>query len=642
MKMKSLLLALALALTAPLGRAEISFEFFYDSLAPHGEWVQIGDYGLCWRPAGVDADWTPYSDGYWSYTDAGWTWVSYEEFGGIVYHYGRWVNAEDEGWCWVPDYDWGPAWVSWRSSERVVGWAPLPPEAHWQRDTGISVWADSHYDIGPGSYNFCNVHDFGEPVLRPVLISRVENVIIIQNTVNVTNITHYDRPGFGAGFVFCGGPSFVTVNRFVNRPIPALKLVQHTNITNINVKQVNVFNSVQRGNQLAVFAPAVTRPVAAFVAPKSARVIPADKLTKGWAGVRDADTRTQLRAKLTQESRGLTPQSAPARAVQAAEVKAVPAKADPAAPSPAITARGRRPATSGTAPLPVQPKALEPKPAIVATPEKARKVQAQAPQPVVTAPVQPIAPVTPPVTIEQRGRAKTAKPAATDTDARERAIAAQREQAAALEAAKQQRIETARQQKAAQISRDQQMEAVKKQQADTARRQQSLDTAKSQQAEADRQQKAAAIARQQQLDASRNGQAVEAARMKQADAARRQQALDATRSQQVDAARAAQASAAARQHQLDAARSQQVVEASRAKQADAARRQQAVDAAKMQQVEAARAQQSVRQQPIVRSQPAPQVRQVQPQPAPQPAPTAAGKRQLTPEEIEALKKQRGR
>ena len=48
---------------------------------------------------------------------------------GIVYHYGRWTKVEDEGWCWIPDYEWGPAWVSWRESDDYVGWAPLPPES---------------------------------------------------------------------------------------------------------------------------------------------------------------------------------------------------------------------------------------------------------------------------------------------------------------------------------------------------------------------------------------------------------------------------------------------------------------------------------------------------------------------------------
>src|SRR5687768_11903934 len=70
---------------------EVSFEFFNESLSPYGEWIEVGDYGLCWRPTNVSDDWAPYTDGYWSYTDAGWTWVSYEEFGSVAYHYGRWT-----------------------------------------------------------------------------------------------------------------------------------------------------------------------------------------------------------------------------------------------------------------------------------------------------------------------------------------------------------------------------------------------------------------------------------------------------------------------------------------------------------------------------------------------------------------------
>src|SRR4051794_5397478 len=96
-----LLLLLCLALFVPrLARAdeEVSFDYFYDNLKPYGEWVDVADYGLCWHPSDVSEDWAPYTDGYWAYTDAGWTWVSYEDFGGIVYHYGRWVRVNDEGW----------------------------------------------------------------------------------------------------------------------------------------------------------------------------------------------------------------------------------------------------------------------------------------------------------------------------------------------------------------------------------------------------------------------------------------------------------------------------------------------------------------------------------------------------------------
>ena len=144
MKHHALSLALALtALAAPLfphsasAEVEVSFDYFQEALSPFGEWIEVADYGLCWRPTGVAEDWTPYSDGYWAYTDAGWTWVSYEDWGGITYHYGRWVHVLDEGWVWAPDYTWGPAWVSWRSSDDYVGWAPLPPEARWEESTGL-------------------------------------------------------------------------------------------------------------------------------------------------------------------------------------------------------------------------------------------------------------------------------------------------------------------------------------------------------------------------------------------------------------------------------------------------------------------------------------------------------------------------
>src|SRR5687768_12503607 len=140
------------AFSPPVARADVSFDFFYDSLEPHGSWLEVEEYGHVWRPASVDDEWAPYTDGYWAYTDSGWTWVSYEDFGGITYHYGRWIVIEDEGWCWVPDYEWAPAWVSWRSSDDHVGWAPLPPRARFDVSIGFSSWVDREYDIGPRYY----------------------------------------------------------------------------------------------------------------------------------------------------------------------------------------------------------------------------------------------------------------------------------------------------------------------------------------------------------------------------------------------------------------------------------------------------------------------------------------------------------
>ncbi|CAN0443801.1 unnamed protein product, partial [Phaeothamnion confervicola] len=61
----------------------------------------------------------------------GWYWESEEEFGWVVYHYGRWLLDQRYGWLWVPGREWGPAWVAWREGEEAIGWAPLPPEAEF-------------------------------------------------------------------------------------------------------------------------------------------------------------------------------------------------------------------------------------------------------------------------------------------------------------------------------------------------------------------------------------------------------------------------------------------------------------------------------------------------------------------------------
>ena len=110
---------------------EITYQEFYDGLAPYGDWLYVDGYDYCWQPR-VEEGWRPYTNGSWIYTDAGWTWSSDEEWGWATDHYGRWMSTRDYGWLWVPGYEWAPAWVSWRTSDDYVGWAPLPPEATWQ------------------------------------------------------------------------------------------------------------------------------------------------------------------------------------------------------------------------------------------------------------------------------------------------------------------------------------------------------------------------------------------------------------------------------------------------------------------------------------------------------------------------------
>lgn len=131
------------------GGGQVSFGFFYSSLGPHGEWIEAEPGFYVWRPLHVSYGWRPYLHGRWVWTSYGWYWVSYEPFGWIVFHYGRWYYDDFYGWVWVPDYVWGPAWVEWRYNDDYIGWAPLPPYATFNISIGIRftrAWrAPVHY-----------------------------------------------------------------------------------------------------------------------------------------------------------------------------------------------------------------------------------------------------------------------------------------------------------------------------------------------------------------------------------------------------------------------------------------------------------------------------------------------------------------
>ncbi len=105
----------------------VSFQVFFDDLAPYGQWLDDPDLGYVWIPS-VGNDFRPYySDGYWVMTQYGNMWVSNYDWGWAPFHYGRWAYDSYYGWIWVPDTEWGPAWVVWRSSPGYYGWAPLGP-----------------------------------------------------------------------------------------------------------------------------------------------------------------------------------------------------------------------------------------------------------------------------------------------------------------------------------------------------------------------------------------------------------------------------------------------------------------------------------------------------------------------------------
>ena len=226
---------------ADQGDDSASFQTFYDALSDQGTWVQSSDYGYVWQPEVTDPDWAPYTEGNWVYSDDGWTWVSVEPWGWATYHYGRWVNLNGTGWCWVPGYRWAPAWVSWRYGHGYCGWAPLPPDsfvgidyagAGFDISLGFHIGGDcdSYYGIGAGCYHFVPVNCLGYASYHNYYAKRYDNYAIINQTTNVTNInvTKSGAAAGAAGFrrVTTGGPSFLQVNAVSQTPVQQVKLVR--------------------------------------------------------------------------------------------------------------------------------------------------------------------------------------------------------------------------------------------------------------------------------------------------------------------------------------------------------------------------------------------------------------------------------
>jgi Family of unknown function (DUF6600) len=339
--MKQILVAvavLALAL-APFERAEaradVSVDFFYDNLGDGGSWIEAGDYGYCWQPSVAvgNTTWRPYADGYWAYTDQGWTWISYEDFGWATYHYGRWIRLRGRGWVWVPGREWGPAWVSWRSGGDYVGWAPLPPRRageYWD-ESPITARVDIDFDIGPAYYNFIEVRYIGEPVLRERIFAADQNATYIAKTVNVTNITYNNSA------VYNYGPDYATISRSSARPIQRLSLQRDANSDPATAAQSKRFMKVQ-GDKLVVAAPQQLQKPAKPLAPKvvKEKLAQAPVVERGWEPAGDQKAQADLKEKMKKEDARSVSRIAPPRAQEDKRNKPAPkVKREPAlAPTP--------------------------------------------------------------------------------------------------------------------------------------------------------------------------------------------------------------------------------------------------------------------------------------------------------------------
>jgi len=238
-------------------KEDANISFFYQSMAPYGEWHRHSSYGWVWQPRvmSVDVDWRPYAQGgHWVWSDHGWYWESTYPWGWAAFHYGRWHRDEQLSWVWVPDTEWGPSWVSWRSCDEAYAWAPLPPEARFETGVGFSfhdkhVGLDFHFGLGERDYSIVPAQSFlaldvGTVVLRPERARTVYNKTTIVNNTYVYND-----------------------NRIINNGISTRDVAARTNtrIETVTIADSRVSagqplrGEVRQNNTIVAYRPAIAR-----------------------------------------------------------------------------------------------------------------------------------------------------------------------------------------------------------------------------------------------------------------------------------------------------------------------------------------------------------------------------------------------
>ena len=252
MRLKNRVFFLALAVLFAVGllapaqpahaSTSVSVTFFYDSLAPYGDWVTVSSYGRCWRPAHIAATWQPYLDGEWMYTDAGWTWVSFDPWGGDPYHYGTWISTAEYGWIWIPGTIWAPAWVTWYVTDDAFGWAPVPPTFI----VGISGYAGPAVTVSRSAYVFVPARQFAGVNVSTVRVPATQNATFIARSRPLT------RFAVQSGVLTSGGPALPQVERVAGRRI------QRVRVAEAKTQPVPIRTSLQRG-QARVVVPASER-----------------------------------------------------------------------------------------------------------------------------------------------------------------------------------------------------------------------------------------------------------------------------------------------------------------------------------------------------------------------------------------------
>lgn len=281
----------------------VDYKEFYDLLSSHGEWIQIQaeEIGLnpndvssnesiksssifsnllsiknaytasdaslgmvyVWKPSALDLGvvrvegelpvFTPYSNGQWINTDAGWYFKAPTPAEETVSHYGRWINSPSAGWMWVPGRVWSPAWVDWKQNDEYISWAPLPPSAYLANgvmsiplaEDNNNVIIDKYQFIDDDSYTIVEKKYFLEPN-----VYKYGNVYTSSgNKILISDLTGTDGV-------------MVVNNSIVNRG-PDVNLIEYIygkNIELVKIRHIGNSNNVRYSEkEYIVYSPGFKR-----------------------------------------------------------------------------------------------------------------------------------------------------------------------------------------------------------------------------------------------------------------------------------------------------------------------------------------------------------------------------------------------
>jgi hypothetical protein len=155
-------------------------------LAQYGNFVQHRKYGEVWVPSVTPPGWHPYPPCHWIYTKhLGWYFDDKTPWGAIVHHYGRWTNDPQMGWLWVPDTEFSPGWVVWRTSPQWIGWAPTPP------DSDIQLVSSDQFNNG-SQWIFIDVAKMRSGCSDAAVVAGGQFPLVMNQTKYVTELEYVD------------------------------------------------------------------------------------------------------------------------------------------------------------------------------------------------------------------------------------------------------------------------------------------------------------------------------------------------------------------------------------------------------------------------------------------------------------------